>query len=124
MLSVTTALKVRPKSPPFANSLIAAKRKGARLNVFVHAGDHAWRRAKSRPEPHVLCCPPDADFTDFDWSCVAGLDLTLIVWNRTPDHVDAFAKHLVKAGASLVAAIVGGDGLHPLLTIYKPKAKQ
>lgn len=97
------------KPPPFAKSLIAAKSKRLPLNVFIHAGEHSWRRAKNRPEPHVLCCPPDADYATFDWTCVGGLELTLIVWGRDEEYVDAFAAHLVRAGAKLVAAIAGFD---------------
>jgi hypothetical protein len=74
----------------------------------------------------VLCCPPNADFREFDWSCVSGLGLTLVVWNRPAEFVDEFAKHLVRCGATLVAALNGPnratspDALVQM-TIYKPR---
>jgi hypothetical protein len=115
------------KFPPFANAVVAAKRRGQQLNVFVHAGDQSWRRAKSRAQPHVLCCPPDADFKDFDWGCVAGLSITLVVWNRPAELVAEFAMHLVRCGAALVVAL-NGPNLERApkgtarITIYKPRA--
>ena len=113
------------KAPPYARDLIAAKRRGESLNLFVHAGDHAWQRAQRRAPPHVLCCPPDDEFKSFDWRCVSGLDLTLVIWNRDPEFVDAFARHLVRSGATLVAAIDGFDPAlsaeeFPRTTLYKP----
>jgi len=117
------ARKPRLRQPPFAAAVLSAKARRQRLNVFIHAGDHAWRRAKARPQPHVLCCPPEEEFTAFDWSCVKGMEIALVVWNRAPGYVDAFAAHLVKSGATLVTAITGGEAAHPLLTIYKPRAR-
>ena len=115
------------KAPPYARELIAAKRRGESLNVFVHAGDHSWRRAQRRAVPHVLCCPPDDQFLSLDWRCVSGLSLTVIVWNRPAQFVDDFARHLVISGAVLVAAINGFDPALdakslPVTTIYKPAA--
>lgn len=97
------------------------------MNVFVHAGAESWRRAKNRPQPHVLCCPPNSGFEEFDWACVAGLGLTLVVWNRPDQFVDDFARHLVRCGASMVAALNGPDlSLAPegvmQMTVYKPRA--
>ncbi|MEO8313252.1 MAG: hypothetical protein ABI645_00525 [Pseudomonadota bacterium] len=112
------------KLPPFSKELIAARRSGVKLNVHLHAGDHAWRRAKYRHPPHVLCCPPDSNFEDFDWSCVRGLDITLIVWNRRWEEVDAFARHLVVSGSTLVAALGafhdGGKITACESTFYRP----
>ncbi len=111
-------------APPFARELTAARRRRDSLNVFIHAGDHAWRRAKLRRAPNVLCLPPDADFDSFNWSVINGLAVTLVCWNWPPERVDAFARHLVLAGASLVAAIgaaVENDrALSAPAVIYKP----
>jgi hypothetical protein len=112
--------------PPFSRELLAAKRRRESLNVFLHAGDRSWDRARKRLPPHVLCCPPDADFAAFDWSCVERLHLTLVVWNREWSFVDGFARHLVISGAALVVAIggyraAGEESMRSHSTIYKPK---
>lgn len=93
------------KLAPYARELIAARKRGLRINLHVIAGEHAWRRAGKLNPPSVLCLPPEESFESFDWSCVAGLHVTLAVWNRPPQSVDAFARHLVLAGAELVAAL-------------------
>jgi hypothetical protein len=91
--------------PPYARELLTARKRGLHPNVFVHAGDRAWERARFRLPPNVLCLPPDALFADYDWQCIRGLYPTLIVWNRPPDFVDGFARHLVQSGARMVAAL-------------------
>lgn len=112
--------------PPYAREVVAAKSRGERLNLFVHAGAEAWRRASGRPSPHVICLPPDKDFGDFDWSCVGGLTVTLVVWDRPGTFVCAFAEHLVRCGAERVAVLNGPnlsrDPFGPVqLTIYKAR---
>ena len=95
----------RNSIPPYGHELLRARRQGVSLNVFVHAGDRSWDRARMRAPPHVLCLPPDESFRAYDWSAVKGLELTLVVWNRPPEQVDSFARHLVSCGAKLVASL-------------------
>lgn len=114
----------RSKLPPFARELVTARRRGQRVNLFIHAGDRAWDRARSRRPPDVLCLPPGEDFRTFDWSIVRGLSLVLVWWNGSPAEVDAFARHLVLSGAELVAALgATHDGKHVgavRSTFYRP----
>lgn len=93
------------RAPPYSKELIAARKRGEVVNVYLHAGDHSWRRVSRRRPPHILCLPPEQDFTEFDWSCIHGECITLVVWNRNDKWVDAFARHLVISGAELVAAL-------------------
>ncbi len=92
--------------PPYARELLIAKRRRLRIDLIIAGGDYAWRRAAGRAPPHTLCCPSIEAFEEFDWSCVDGLAPTLVVWNRAPEHVDRFARHLVTCGAASVAAIM------------------
>jgi hypothetical protein len=113
------------KLPPYARELMAARRRGVQVNLHLMAGDHAWRRAKGRSPPHVLCLPSGDSFDAFNWSCVSGLDVTLAVWNRPLEFVDGFARHLIHAGARRVAALgahVVEDGAVRAVetTIYMP----
>jgi hypothetical protein len=87
--------------------------------VFIHAGDRAWDRAKGRRPPDVLCLPDDF-FALYDWRCVKGLAITLVVWGRDYKFIDHFARHLVLAGASMVCALNGNDGRSVL---YRPSVK-
>lgn len=93
------------KVPPFGRDLLKVRKHAGIPNLFILAGDHAWERARSRPAGSILLLPPGEDFHLYDWRCVRGLDLTLVWWNGTPEIVDAFARHLVLAGATLVAAL-------------------
>ena len=87
------ALSHRLMQPPFATELQDACRRGRRVNVFVFAGDHAARRATNRPAGERLYLPPDAESPDaFDWTCVRGLELMLVVWNRPPQFTAAYAR--------------------------------
>lgn len=113
------------RPPPYATELLAARRRGALPNVYIVAGDFAWRRAKRRGTTIDIPVPPDEDFTQIDWRCLAGLHVTLVVWNRPPDFVDALARHLVISGAALVAAIgqlraSDGDVLESATLFYRP----
>jgi len=112
--------RTRLLMPPYGRELAAARRRGESPNVFLHGGDRSWDRAKLRAPPEVLCLPPDANHYDYDWSLVQGLALTLIVWNREPSLVDSFARQLVIAGASLVAAL-SGDERGTFSTFYRPR---
>lgn len=113
-------MKVPAKQlPPYARELLAARRRGRPVNLFVHAGDYAWRRAKSRPPGEGLCLPSD-DFPAFDWRCIEDLSLVLVVWNRPPEFTAELARHLVRSGAALVAAI-GRDESGTAGKIYKPE---
>jgi hypothetical protein len=81
-------------------------RKAGRLpNLFIMAGDHAWDRARSKPAGSALVLPRDESFDAFDWRCVHGLSVTLVWWNGDPATIDAFARHLIHAGAEMVAAL-------------------
>ena len=93
------------RAPPFSRELLRARKSGATPNLFIHAGEHAWERARSRPAGSVLLLPPGDDFRGYDWRCVRALPLTLVWWNGSPDLVDSFARHLVHSGADLVAAL-------------------
>jgi len=112
------------KLPPFGKELQTARKAGQLPDVWIMAGDHSWNRARARKPPRVLCLPPDAEFTEYDWRCVAGLHPTLVAWNWPPDRIDAFARHLVHAGARLVAALAAEhDGVRVVScrpVFYKP----
>jgi hypothetical protein len=103
--------------PPFGRELAEARRRGEFVNVFVHAGDHAWDRARRRAPPEVLCLPPDESADTYDWTVVKGLQITLIVWNRDEAFVDSFARALVIAGATLVAALTNQGSS----SFYRPR---
>ena len=91
--------------PPHGHTLREAKAAGLPINLFVHAGDSAWRRAQHRRAPAVLACPSESEPTDFDWSVVAGLPATVVCWNRPPAWVDSFGRELVLAGAAKVCLL-------------------
>jgi hypothetical protein len=97
------------QAPPYAKELLELRRRGGRPNLFLHAGDHAWRRAQGRPPGERMCLPPNVDYLAVDWTCIKGLELVLVVWGRDPEYVAEFARHLVRSGAALVAAIGRGD---------------
>ena len=105
-----SSARTRLIMPPYGRELAAARTRGELPNVFIHAGDYAWDRAKLRSPPDVLCLPPDGDFRDYDWTPVKKLALTLIVWGRPNSWIDEFATHLVRAGAELVCALNAHQG--------------
>lgn len=93
------------KAPAYARDLVRMRKAGGVPNLFIMAGDRAWDRARSRPAGSVLVLPHDESFEAFDWRCVRGLCVTLVWWNGEPATIDAFARHLILAGAELVAAL-------------------
>jgi hypothetical protein len=104
--------------PPFGRELYEARKRNEVPNVFVYAGDRSWALAQKRSPPAVLCVPPDVvDPSVYDWTICKGLALTLVVWNRPEDFVDGFARQLVIAGATLVAALTPGGS-----TYYRPRS--
>jgi hypothetical protein len=121
-------VKHRLPLPPFGRELAIAVRRRQQVNLFVHAGHRAWERARYRKPPNVLCLPPGDDFQNYDWSCVRGVDLALVVWNWPQEQVDLFARHLVAVGgASLVAALSaehdGNRVFRVRHELYKPKLR-
>jgi hypothetical protein len=96
--------------PPYGRELTDARRRGQKPNVHIHAGDRAWDRAKMRKPPEVLVCPSDADYRQYDWTACRGLSVTLIVWGRDAEAVEAFAEHLIRSGAELVCTLNAFEG--------------
>lgn len=96
--------------PAYGRELAEARRHGQKPNVFIHAGARAWERAKLRTPPEVLCCPPDADYRQYDWSMCRGLSVTLVAWGMEAQAIDDFAQHLVRSGAELVCALNAFEG--------------
>jgi len=91
--------------PPHARRLCEARAANLPINLIVHVGDAAFRRASHRRTPAVLACPPESEPTDFDWSVVAGLAATVVCWNRPQAWVDSFGRELVLAGAEKVCLL-------------------
>jgi hypothetical protein len=77
--------------------------------VFIAAGSNAWRVARrwdSEPGHRaLLCMPPDADSSTFDWGVVAAFDCVVFAaGDITESLLDQLAAYLLRAGAGRVVA--------------------
>lgn len=91
--------------PPFAHELLAARIRGAPVNVFLMAGQHGWRRARARQPPNVLLLPEGERAVDFDWSCARGLHITLVQRCLTSVEIREIGFALINAGAVSVITV-------------------
>lgn len=98
--------------PPYGRQLndrFACGWKPANKTIFVPVGSNAWRVARrwdSEPGHRaLLCLPPDADPSSFDWEVVAGLDCVVFAAGDVIEGIiDQLAAHLLRAGAGRVVA--------------------
>jgi hypothetical protein len=105
------------RQPPYGSKLRNRFISGWRPSnktVFIAAGSDAWRVARrwdSEPGHRaILCLPPDADPSTFDWAVAAGLDCVVFVRGDVIEGIiDRLAAHLLRAGAGLVVAC--GDNM-------------
>jgi hypothetical protein len=104
--------------PPYGRKLtdrLASGWRPANRTIFSPVGSNAWRVARrwdSEPGHRaLLCLPPDADSSTFDWGVVAGFDCVALVAGEVTEAVlDRLAAHLLRAGAGRVVAC--GDSIH------------
>ena len=106
----------RPKMPPYASGLIKLRKRHSLdnplKNCHVHAGAHAWERAKTYSEGGAenvghLCFPKGAEPGDFLWTCLAGLTVTILHNSDGPDSVypptlEQLAEAIMLDGAKAV----------------------
>jgi len=96
--------------PPFGKQLKLRMRKGHMptngVNIYT-----SWNMG--RVIPHGVTFPPDALPTDYDWSFLAGQEISLINTEGYADYeiLQALAVLLVKSGVKSVGLI---DVEHPL----------
>ncbi len=109
--------------PPYGRELCEARRRGLAPNVFIHAGDRAWARARVRRPPEILCLPPEAEPENYDWRLCHRLQLTLVVHGRDAAFIDRFARLLVSSGAALVAALSASDDAGVESVFYRPEPR-
>lgn len=94
--------------PPFGREVLQT-RVGGEVNLFVFAGQDAWRRAKRRPPGHRAAVPPNESWARFDWSFVHGLGITLIARDLSEEDLCGFGAHLVRSGANVVVGLLVVD---------------
>ena len=108
---------MKAKLPPYGRRLKDKMLTGWRptngVNVYC-----SWRMA--RAFPHV-CFPPEADPSDFDWTFLAGQEISLINTSGYADYekLKELSVILVKSGVKNVGLI---DVDHPLQW-FVPEAK-
>ena len=107
-----------PKIPPpygrKLNNRFARGWKPANKTIFIPVRSEAWRVARqwdSEPGHRaILCLPPDADPSIFDWGVVAGFDCVLLAKGDVIEGIiDRLAAHSLRAGAGRVVAC--GDSI-------------
>lgn len=89
--------------PPFGADVLAARRRGESVNLFVYVGAGAWRQAGMKR--HAIPIANADDWRTWDWRLVDGLGITLVARGWGSNAVEALATHLVRAGASPVSAL-------------------
>lgn len=96
--------------PPYGrrlkDKLLSGWRPTNGINVFC-----SWKTARSYPE--AVCFPPGAVPSDFDWTFLAGQDISLINTSNNCDFtvLKELAVLLVQSGAARVGLV---DDEHPL----------
>jgi hypothetical protein len=108
----------KPLPPPYGRRLtnrFACGWQPANRTIFIPIGSDAWRVARrwdSEPGHRaLLCLPPDADPSAFDWGIVANFDCIIFAaGDIIEDVLDRLAAHLLRAGAGLVVAC--GDSIN------------
>lgn len=109
---------MKKKLPPYGKQLKERMRSGYQpkngVNIYT-----SWDMG--RVIPHGVTFPPDATPNDFDWSFLAGQDISLINTESYADYetLKTLAVLLVKSGVKRVGLI---DVDHPLQW-FVPKVK-
>ena len=120
----------RPKLPPFASDLKKLRKRHSLdsplKNAHVHAGNHAWERARiyidggAESVAHLVF-PKDSEPGDFLWTCLAGLVVTILHNSDGPDSIypptlEQLAELIVTDGARCVYVV---DPKWPVQTYTK-----
>jgi len=98
------------KLPPYGRRLVMRMKAGWQptngINIFC-----CWKTARSFPE--AVCFPPGASPSDYDWTFLAGQDITVINTESRCDYsmLWELAVMLVQSGAARVGLV---DVAHPL----------
>jgi len=109
---------MKKKLPPFGKRLKERIKKGCQptygVNIYT-----SWNMG--RPFPHCITFPPEASPNDFDWTFLAGQEISLINTNGNADYetLKELAVLLVKSGVKNVGLV---DAEHPLLR-YEPEGR-
>ena len=105
--------------PPYGKQLKERMRSGYQLTNGVNIYT-SWNMGKNIP--HGITFPPEAKPNDFDWTFLAGQEISLINTNGNADYetLKELAVLLVKSGVKNVGLIDAG---HPLLW-FVPEIKE
>ena len=109
---------MKKKLPPYGKQLKGRMHSGYRPSNGVHIYT-SWNMG--RVIPHGVTFPPDADPNEYDWSFLAGQEISLINTESYADYetLKELAVLLVKSGVKCVGLI---DVDHPLQW-FVPEAK-
>jgi len=110
---------MKKKLPPFGKQLKDRMRKGYKprngVNIYT-----SWIMGKKFP--HAVTFPPETDPKEYNWSFLAGLDISLINTESYADYekLKQLAVLLVQSGARRVGLIDAEHSIHWFI----PEAKR